>query len=224
MIILKQVIFYDKNRGAESTWVDRVVTPATGVEGEEDYTPEQIKDTTVRCHSYADCQMDMLRADLGADASEYEIQIASVEAAYVQPPVDYSDDTYDRKEQDDAPYVVYTKKSDEQIQAARWAKIKQKRDELTDNGGCLVGGKWFHTDTKSKQQQMALTMLGAAIPANLQWKTMDGTFITMTQTLAGQLFGAQIVREQAIFAHAEVLKADINADINSGWPARYEPA
>lgn len=107
--------------------------------------------------------------------------------------------------------------------AERWQKIKAKRDDLTKNGGCLVAGKWFHSDTDSKQQQMALTMLGASIPANLQWKTMDGSFVTMTQTLAGQLFQAQIVREQAIFAHAETLKADPNADIGTGWPARYEP-
>lgn len=117
-----------------------------------------------------------------------------------------------------APYTEST----EHLALVRWQKIKQKRDELTDNGGCLVGGKWYHTDTKSKQQQMALTMLGAAIPANLQWKTMDGSFITMTQTLAAQLFAAQITREQTIFAHAEALKADINSDINAGWPARYE--
>ena len=146
------------------------------------------------------------------------------EVADPAPPADFSDDTYYRTEQEDAPYVVYTKKSDEQIQAARWTKIKAKRDELTDNGGCLVGGKWFHTDTKSKQQQMALTMLGANIPADLQWKTMDGSFVTMTQTLAAQLFAAQITREQTIFAHAEALKADINADIDAGWPARYEAA
>lgn len=144
-----------------------------------------------------------------------------------QPPADYNDDTYYRTEDWETtqrPYIIYTKKSVEQIATVRWSKIKAKRDELTDNGGCLVSGKWFHTDTKSKQQQMALTMLGASIPANLQWKTMDGSFITMTQLLAQQLFAAQITREQTIFAHAETLKADINADINAGWPARYEAA
>lgn len=174
------------------------------------------KDTLKRCNPYASYFDAQGTFYTKVPAELYE------EIADPAPPADYSDDLYYRTEQDDAPYVVYTRKSDEQIQAARWTKIKAKRDELTDNGGCLVGGKWFHTDTKSKQQQMALTMLGASIPANLQWKTMDGTFATMTQTLAGQLFGAQIAREQAIFAHAESLKADINADINAGWPARYE--
>lgn len=158
------------------------------------------------------------------DTPEQRAAANVVEIADDPVPADYSDDFYYRSESQESPYVIYTRKSDEQIQAVRWTKIKQKRDELTDNGGVLVSGKWFHTDTKSKQQQMALTMLGAAIPANLQWKTMDGSFITMTQTLAGQLFAAQIGREQTIFAHAEILKADINADINAGWPARYEAA
>lgn len=37
-------------------------------------------------------------------------------------PEDYSEDTYYRTEQDEAPFVVYTKKSDEQI-----AQVKQSR-------------------------------------------------------------------------------------------------
>lgn len=155
------------------------------------------------------------------DTPEIRAAANVIEIADPTPPADYSDETYYRTEQQEAPYVIYTRKSDEQIAAVRWQKIKSKRDDLTDNGGCLVAGKWFHTDSKSKQQQMALTMLGAAIPAGLMWKTMDGTFIEMTQTLAAQLFGAQVQREQLIFAHAEALKADAEADINTGWPARY---
>lgn len=38
------------------------------------------------------------------------------------PPEDYSDETYYRTEQDDAPYVIYTKKSDEQIAQIQQAK------------------------------------------------------------------------------------------------------
>lgn len=46
------------------------------------------------------------------------------------PPEDYSEETYYRTEQDDAPYVVYTRKSDEQIEQARKSKIQNKIDEL----------------------------------------------------------------------------------------------
>lgn len=130
--------------------------------------------------------------------------------------------TVDETKDNAPPYVLWTRKSDEQIAEIRWNKIKTKRDELTDNGGCLVAGKWFHTDPKSKQQQMALTMLGSNIPAGLMWKAMDGSFVEMTALLAQQLFAAQVQREQTIFAYAEALKADINTDITAGWPERYE--
>jgi hypothetical protein len=138
------------------------------------------------------------------------------------PPDGYSDETYYRTEQDDAPYVIYTKKSDEQLAAIWWEKVKVQRDELTDNGGCLVDGKWFHTDPKSKQQQMALAMLGANIPADLQWKTMDGTFVLMTPILAASLFAAQVAREQSIFALSEIYRATPFVDV--AWPDRYVEA
>lgn len=156
------------------------------------------------------------------DTPELRQRAGVIEVQEAMPPEDYDPDVYYRTEQDDAPYVVYTRKSDEQIAQVRWEKIKTKRDEITDNGGCLVGGKWFHTDPKSKQQQMALTMLGSSIPAGLMWKTMDGSFVEMTAQLAQQLFAAQVHREQTVFAHAEALRADPTADISSGWPEVYE--
>lgn len=138
------------------------------------------------------------------------------------PPADYSEDTYYRTEQDDAPYVVYTKKSPEQLAAIRWQKLKQIRDELTEEGGCLVQGKWFHSDVKSKQQQLALHVAGANLPEMLLWKTMDGSFINMTQALAAELFAAQIARESTIFAICELKRSD-DTPVNDGWPDRYVP-
>jgi len=138
------------------------------------------------------------------------------------PPADYSDSLYYRTEQDTAPYVVYTRKSDEQIAAYRWEALKVFRDDLILNGGCFVAGKWFHTDVYSKQQHMALMMLGASLPAGIQWKTMDGSFITLTQEIVAQLFQAQITREQGIFALAEVKRLDATP-ISEGWPERYIP-
>lgn len=138
-------------------------------------------------------------------------------------PVRESDETHYCQEIDEAPYLICTPKSPEQLAALRWSKIKQIRDDLTLNGGCYVADKWFHTDAFSKQQQMALAMLGANLPTGIQWKTMDGSFIELTPAIVNQLFLAQIAREQSLFAHAEVLKANTD-DINSGWPARYEAA
>lgn len=61
MIALKQVIHYTDTNSVEATWVDG-------------------NGNVVRCHSYDDRQMDMLRADLGDDAPAYEELMALVEA------------------------------------------------------------------------------------------------------------------------------------------------
>lgn len=53
-----------------------------------------------------------------------------VEIPDPQPPEDYSEETYYRTEQDDAPYVVFTRKSDEQIEQARKARIQAQIDAM----------------------------------------------------------------------------------------------
>jgi len=98
------------------------------------------------------------------------------------------------------------------LRAAHWEDIKAERDKRIQTGGYQAAGKWFHSDTFSRTQQMGLVMMGAGIPANLQWKTMDGSFITMTQTLAGQVFAAAAASDAAIFARAEQIRAAMDAD------------
>jgi hypothetical protein len=146
---------------------------------------------------------------------------AEVGVVEIPDPIRESDETHYNQEVVDPPYLISTPKSAEQLADLRWTKLKQIRDDLTENGGCFIADKWFHTDVKSKQQQMALAMLGANIPAGLQWKTMDGSFIEMTATLARQLFAAQVAREQSLFTIAETKKLD-SSDINDGWGARYD--
>ena len=65
-MILKQIIKYDNAPSLEATWVDK-------------------DDVVIKCHAYSNGQMDMLRADLGADAAQHESLIAEVEATYVPP-------------------------------------------------------------------------------------------------------------------------------------------
>ena len=136
-------------------------------------------------------------------------------------PIRESDETHYNQETDESPYILCTPKPPDLLAKARWEKLKTIRDELIENGGCFVSNKWFHSDVRSKQQQIALVMLGSNIPANLNWKTMDGSLVTMTETLAGQIFMAQIAREQEIFNIAETKKNDTSI-IASGWPARYQ--
>ena len=113
------------------------------------------------------------------------------------------------------------------LRAAHWEDIKRERDRRTQQGGYQVAGKWFHSDTFSRTQQMGLVMMGAGIPGGLQWKTMDGSFITMTQTLAGQVFAAAAASDAAIFARAEQIKAEMEADpvgfdfASHAWPAVF---
>lgn len=58
---LDKVIHYPDTNSVEATWVDENGVPT-------------------KCHSYADVQMDVLRADLGDDAPAYADLIATVES------------------------------------------------------------------------------------------------------------------------------------------------
>jgi Domain of unknown function (DUF4376) len=130
--------------------------------------------------------------------------------------------------------ITNTPKDKAAIISLLWGQIKNYRDNLTQTGGYLVSGKWFHSDDTSKIQQLGLVMLGANIPANLQWKTMDGTYITMTQTLASQIFAAAATSSVAIFEQAKTHFTAISAldtvdliaayDWKAGWPQTYVPA
>ncbi len=115
---------------------------------------------------------------------------------------------------------------------AQWEAIKVERDRRTQVGGytVTVSGtpKWFHSDTFSRTQQIGLVMMGASIPPGLLWKTMDGTFVEMTQALAASVFAAAAAQDQATFAAAEAAKAAMTAspaafDLSAvAWPAIFE--
>lgn len=95
-MILKQLIHYPDTNSVEATWVD-VITPA--IEVPESTAPDTLDEdgnvvpgevipahtipaveVQVRCHSYADVQMDMLEADLGIDLPDHAALIATVRA------------------------------------------------------------------------------------------------------------------------------------------------
>lgn len=108
-----------------------------------------------------------------------------------------------------------------------WQTIKQYRDDHQLRG-FQVGGNWFHSDNPSRIKYLGLVMMGTGIPANLQWKTMSGSFVTMTQTLAGQIFAAVAAFDSDAFISAEVHKAamqassdPLNYNYTTGWPAVY---
>lgn len=111
------------------------------------------------------------------------------------------------------------------LQALRWQAIQAKRNHLTNTGGYKVADKWFHSDPKSRNQQLNLALLGDNLPKNLQWKTMDGSFVTITSGLVQQILAAAALHDQAIFAAAEAHKTAMEAsanpadhDFSTGWP------
>ena len=190
-MMLKQVIRYTNAPAIEATWVD------------ED-------DVVIKCQAYSNAQMDMLRADLGADAAQYEALIAEVEATYVPP----------------APVPLAER------QATIWNLIKAERDRRAALG-VKVGNHWFHSDPKSRTQQIGLVLLGSNIPAGLQWKTLTLTpppvFVPMTQALAQAIVAATAASDSAIFSAAEAHRIAMKAsaapqdyDFTVGWPTSIE--
>lgn len=114
------------------------------------------------------------------------------------------------------------------VMSATWTNISAERDARMAQGGYQVGGHWFHSDQQSRSQQLGLVLLGANIPANVQWKTMDGSFVPMTQQLAQQILAAAAASDQAIFAAAETHRTAMEAsadpanyDFSAGWPPGF---
>jgi hypothetical protein len=109
-----------------------------------------------------------------------------------------------------------------------WERIKAERDRRKEIGGYPAVGKWFHSDVYSRTQILALAQLGANLPADVQWKTMDGTFLLLTPTIVGQMFQAAIAQDNATFKAAEVHRVAMEAsadpasyDFSTGWPAVF---
>lgn len=104
-------------------------------------------------------------------------------------------------------------------------RIKADRDRRKI-AGTPVGAHVFHSDPDSRIQQIGLVMMGAALPAGIQWKTLGGAFVEMTPVLAGQIFQATAARDVALFAAAEahiaaaaVSDDPLVYDFSAGWPA-----
>lgn len=104
-MILKQVIRYENAEALEATWITRQQLP--DVEVPESFGPTTraedgsvipgevipahtvpggILEIVVKCQAYSNAQMDLLAADLGADAPQYQDLMDEVAATYVAPP------------------------------------------------------------------------------------------------------------------------------------------
>ena len=114
-------------------------------------------------------------------------------------------------------------------QTDAWLRIQDERD-LRKAGGIKINTDWFHSDDTSRIQQIALVMVGANMPPGIMWKTMTGSFVQMTPTLAMSIFQGIIGQDTKIFAVAENLREAMLAstddphdfDYKSGWPQSYQ--
>ena len=109
-----------------------------------------------------------------------------------------------------------------------WKEIQAMRD-YRKSAGVKIDTNWFHSDDTSRIQQLALTIMGANMPSNIMWKTMQGTFVSMTPTLAMQIFQRIAGSDQAIYGRAEfhrqtmILSAEPeNYNFMTGWTMTYE--
>jgi len=105
-----------------------------------------------------------------------------------------------------------------------WRRIQVERDRV-NLGGVLVSGKWFHTDNESITNYLSLMVAGDNIPANIMWKTMDGSKVLMTSSIVKDIYNSCIVSKLKIFNHGEVLKELMlknnnpdTFDATLGWP------
>lgn len=131
--------------------------------------------------------------------------------------------------------------SRDELTGISWDAIKAKRDTVVLQG-VKVGTKWYHSDEPSRTKYIGLLrMADAAVAAggsgttvlqyggqDIQWKTMDGTFIKMTVQRANDVFNAVSGLDFAAFAAAETHRAAMLAsadpatyDFSSGWPAVF---
>lgn len=110
-----------------------------------------------------------------------------------------------------------------------WSSIKDTRSHHTHSGVYIASvDKWFHTDESSRIQYLALITL-PSLPDNLQWKTMDNSFITLTRPLLTELTSAMLLKEQQDFMNAEqhkqrMMQADnpLDYDYSTGWSEIYQ--
>lgn len=128
-----------------------------------------------------------------------------------------------------------------EVKTAQWEAIKAERDAIKA-GGVKVGNKWYHSDETSRTQYIGLLrMADAAVAAggsgtttlqyggqDIQWKTMDGTFIKMTVQRANDVFNAVSGLDFAAFGAAEAHKAAMEASADpasynfaAGWPETF---
>lgn len=114
----------------------------------------------------------------------------------------------------------------ERGQAQAWERIKELRQEKM-TGGVYVPSvdKHLHTDeTSSIQYAQIGTAISLGMFQPLNWKTIEGDFIEMTEAVFRELQAVMIQKTQANYARAEyhkymMMQSDnpLDYDYSTGW-------
>lgn len=120
--------------------------------------------------------------------------------------------------------LVAAKKEREQAQA--WENIKALRQSKMTSGVYVPSvDKHLHTDeTSSIQYAQIGTAISLGMFQPLNWKTIEGDFIEMTEAVFRELQAVMIVNTQVVYAKAEyhkymMMQSDnpLDYDYSTGW-------
>lgn len=209
-IKLKSVIHYPDTNSVEATWVE-IVTPAYDVpestapdttDKDGNVIPGKVTpahtvpavERQVRCHSYADVQMDMLESDLGADLLAYADLIAAVRAAIVPP----------------TAQEIAAAKSAKNAQINQW-RATANQTTFPYGGKQIACDQLSRSDIDAVANSIALT---GAFPAGFPgaWKAVDNTYIMLPNVDAFKAMHASMTAQGTInFGHSQELKAALAA-------------
>ena len=119
------------------------------------------------------------------DTQEIRTKAGVIEVPDPMPPEDYSDELYFRTEQDDAPYVVYTKKPEEQIKAVMLSRAKAQRQSAVDSlKVTTTSGKVFDGDEVSQDRiEKAIRVAELTGLTECEWVLADNvpTVVTLDE-------------------------------------------
>lgn len=153
--------------------------------------------------------------------------------AHVNDPELHGRDIYDQLiTGNSCPISPYTPLPITSLQDQAWENIKCERVRRMNTGGLkvMIDGvsKWFHSDEASRIQYIGLVNIGANFPPDIDWKTMDGSFVNMTLSIAQTLIGTTAISDHAVFSAAEKHKAEmmklanpLDYDFSAGWPIAF---
>ena len=159
-----------------------------------------IKDNK-RFNIYAPCEINGVRYPNFTDPY-IRLGLGITEIPDPVAPEDYSEETYYRTEQDEAPYVVFTRKSDEQIAEVKLQRAKAERTAAVEAiKVTTTSGKEFDGDETS-QGRMSRAILAGQIAGitSCTWVLANNVPTTVTLAELSEALSLAMQAQGAIWA------------------------